>query len=68
MIEQGLVSKWKKRYWPKNIECQLPNKAEAIRLDDLQGVFYLLFAITGIAFCVFLLEIIFRIIFTKMTE
>ena len=63
MIEQGLVSKWKKRYWPKNIECQLPNKAEAIRLDDLQGVFYLLFAITGIAFCVFLLEIIFHTIY-----
>ncbi len=68
MIEQGLDVKWKRMYWPKTMECQLSDNTEAIRLDDLHGVFYLLFAMAGIAFCVFLVEIIFHIIFTWYTN
>ena len=68
MMEQGLIFKWKKMYWPKSVGCQQSKQAEAIRLDDLHGVFYLLFAFEGIAFCALFLEIIFHILFTWYTN
>ena len=67
MIEQGMFLKWKKRYWPKTKRCEPPDKAEPMQLDALHGVFYLLFAITGFAFGVLVLEIIFHNLCTKKT-
>ncbi len=60
MREQGMFFKWKEIYWPKSNKCQPPGQAEAMRLDDLQGVFYLLFVSLGLGSCILIIEIIFH--------
>ena len=58
MEETGVLSKMREDYWPRDNTCKQTDRAGAIQLDDIQSVFYLLFAILGLASCVLIIEIL----------
>ncbi|XP_076330754.1 glutamate receptor ionotropic, delta-2-like [Tachypleus tridentatus] len=39
MLHNGLVEKWKRRYWPKTGNCDMASDQNTISLENLQGIF-----------------------------
>ncbi|KAL5016289.1 hypothetical protein ScPMuIL_005878 [Solemya velum] len=57
MIELGLISKWKKKWWPKKDTCvQRTTGVKAISVADIQSIFYIGGILILFATCVLLVE------------
>ncbi len=58
MEETGVLARMREDYWPRDNMCKQTDGPEDIKLDDIQSIFYLLFALLGLASCVLITEIL----------
>ncbi len=58
MQDQGLLTKWKERYWPKQDKCMSPDQAQPMTLSDIQGPVYIMFGLLALAGTVLIMEIV----------
>ena len=60
--EGGLITKWKKHWWPRQSFCSrgMVTEAKAVTLKDVQGAYYAMAALLLLAACVLIIEGVIR--------